>query len=210
MYTLYWSPGAASMAPQCCLEEAGVPYTLKLVDMSKGDHKRPEYLALNPTGKIPALAIDGSFVMSEAMAISMLIADRHPAAKLAPGPDELARGHYLMWGAYLTNTLQATMLEYYYPDRHTSAPDGTAAVAAKASETIAGIWQRIEAHLRGNGGPYLLGERFSAADPFCFMLSTWQECCPDTYARFPAVKRLADAVAARPAIARVVAVNQAA
>ena len=65
MYTLYWSPGAASMAPQCCLEEAGAPYTLKLVDTSKGEHKKPDYLALNPGGKVPALTIDGSFAMSE-------------------------------------------------------------------------------------------------------------------------------------------------
>jgi glutathione S-transferase len=209
MYTLYWSPGSASMAPHCCLEEAGVPYALKLVDTGKGQHQSAEYRALNPAGKVPALAIDGGFVMSESAAICMLIADRHPAAQLAPAPDDLARGHYYMWLTHLSNTLQATMLEYYYPDRHTAAPQGTAAICEKATQEIATIWQRIDAHLAAKG-PFLLGERFSAADTFCYMLSTWQESCPDLYGRFAAVKRLADRVSARPAIARVVAANQAA
>jgi glutathione S-transferase len=209
MYTLYWSPGSASMAPHCCLEEAGAAYALKQVDTSKGEHREAGYLALNPNGKVPTLVIDGGFVMTESAAMCMLIADRHPEAKLAPATGELARGHHYLWLTHLTNTLQPAMLEFYYPDRHTASPNGTDAVAAKARETIAEIWQRIDAHLEAEG-PYLLGARFSAADIFCFMLSTWQECCPDTYSRFPGVKRLAELVAARPAIGRTVAQNQAA
>ena len=209
MYTLYWSPGSASMAPHCCLEETGVPYTLKRVDTSKGEHQSPDYLALNPGGKVPTLTMGDGFVMSESAAICMFIADQNPAANLAPAVGERTRGHYNMWLLYLSNTLQAAMLEYYYPDRHTTSANGTEAVAAKAREAVAKAWQRIDAHLKDNG-PFLLGDRFSAADTFCLMLSMWQECCPDTYARFPHVKRLADAVMARPAIARVAAANQAA
>src|SRR4051812_4125879 len=102
MYTLYWSPGSASMAPHCCLEEAGAAYTLKLVDTGKGEHRAPEYLAMNPAGKVPTLIIGGdstigSFTMIESAAMCMLIADRHPAANLAPRTDELARGHFYMW-----------------------------------------------------------------------------------------------------------------
>jgi len=79
----------------------------------------------------------------------------------------------------------------------------------KALEEVGVLWGRIDAHLRQKG-PYLLGERYSAADIFCTMLSTWQDCCPDAYRRFPAVKRLADLVLARPAIARIATMNQAA
>ena len=209
MYTLYWSPGSASMAPHCCLEEAGTPYTLKRVDTGKGEHQLPEYLALNPAGKVPVLLIDGGFTMSESAAMCMLIADRHPAANLAPKSDDLARGHFYMWLMHLSNTLQPAMLRYYYPDRNTAAADGTEAVANKAMEEVATVWSRIDAHLRTKG-PYLLGERFSAADIFCTMLSSWQDCCPDTYRRFPGLKRQADLVLARPAIARIAEVNQAA
>jgi glutathione S-transferase len=207
MYTLYWSPGSASMAPHCCLEEAGVPYALQRIDTGKGEHQKPEYLALNPAGKVPTMLIDGGFTMTESAAMCMLIADRHPAAALAPPTDDLARGHFYMWLMHLSNTLQPAMLRYYYPDRHTTAE--SEAVATKAQEEVATVWSRIDAHLRLKG-PYLLGARYSAADIFCAMLSTWQDCCPETYRRFPGVKRLADLVMARPAIARIAAANQAA
>jgi glutathione S-transferase len=207
MYTLYWNPGSASMAPHCCLEEAGAAYTLKLVDTATGEHQAPEYLALNPAGKVPTLIIDGGFTMTESAAMCMLIADRHPAAKLAPKTDELARGHFYMWLTHLSNTLQSAMLRYYYPDRHTAAE--TEAVVTKAQEEVATVWSRIDAHLRTKG-PYLLGERYSAADIFCTMLSSWQDCCPDTYRRFPGLKRQAELVMARPAIARIAAANKAA
>jgi glutathione S-transferase len=120
----------------------------------------------------------------------------------------MARGHFYQWMAHLTNSVQPAMLRYYYPERHTTDAGGHAAVTAKATEEIATLWGRIDRHLAANG-PYLLGERFSAADIFAYMLSTWQQCCPDTYQRFPNIKRLADKVAARPAMERVIRKNAA-
>lgn len=209
MYTLYWSHGAASIAAHFCLEESGAKYEAKLVDMSKQEHKGAEYLKLNPAGKIPTLTVDGNFVMTEAAAICMFIADRHPEAKLAPATTDLKRGHYYQWMAHLTNTLQPAMLRYYYPDRCTTAADGVDPVAAKAKDEVAELWSRIDTHLKANG-PYLLGSQFSAPDTFAYMLSTWQESCPGLYDRFPSIKRMADLVAARPAIGRIMKVNQAA
>jgi glutathione S-transferase len=206
MYTLYWSPGSAAMAPHGALEEAGARYELKRVNTDQGAHRDPAYLKLNPNGKVPTLVVDGSFVMFESAAMAMFIADRHPEAKLAPGPDEMARGHFYQWLTHLTNSMQPAMLRYYYPERHTTEAGGTDAVAASATEEIATLWDRIDRHLAANG-PYLLGDRFSAADIFAYMLSTWEQCCPGTYERFPHVKRLADLVAARPAIKRVIAVS---
>jgi glutathione S-transferase len=209
MYTLYWSPSSASMAPHCCLEEAGIPYALKRVDMGKGEHQSPEYLKLNPAGKIPTLTAENGFLMTESAAICMLIADRHPEAKLAPAVNDLERGRFYMWLMHLSNTLQPAILRFYYSDRYTSAADGAKAVVEKACEEVTTLWQRIEDHLKAKG-PYLLGDRFSAADIFCYMLSTWQDPCPNTYARFPSVKRLADLVSARPAIAKIAKANEAA
>ena len=98
------------------------------------------------------------------------------------------------------------MLRYYYPERHTADEGGHEAVKAKATEEIASLWGRIDQHLAAHG-PYLLGERFCAADIFAHMLSGWQQCCPNTYERFPHLKRLADLVAARPAMQRVIQKN---
>ena len=120
MYTLYWSPGSSAMAPHGALEESGASYELKLVNTDAGAHRDPAYLKLNPNGKVPTLVVDGGFVMFESAAIAMFIADRHPEAKLAPAPGELARGHYYQWMTHLTNSMQSAMLRFYFPDRHTA------------------------------------------------------------------------------------------
>jgi glutathione S-transferase len=206
MYLLYWSPGSASMAPHGALEEAGAKYELKLVNTDEGAQHDPAYLKLNPNAKVPTLVVDGTFVMFESAAMAMLIADRHPQAKLAPGPDEMARGHFYQWLTHLSNSVQPAMLRYYYPERHTADANGHEVVKAKAMEEIASLWGRIDQHLAAHG-PYLLGERFCAADIFAHMLSGWQQCCPQTYERFPNLKRLAGLVAARPAMQRVIQKN---
>ena len=208
MYTLYWNPGSASMTAHGALEEAGAKYDLKLVDMDNKEHQSAAYLKLNPLGKIPVLVIDGKDVLTESAAIALYIADRHPEAKLAPAPGELARGQCYQWLLVIAASLQAAMLRYYYPDRITADATGTTGVADKAMEDIAALWGKIDAHLGANG-PYMLGKQFSVVDIFAYVMSTWQQCCPDTYARFPNVKRLADLVAARPAMRRVIEQNKA-
>lgn len=209
MYTLYWSPASASQTPHGVLEEAGVKYELKLTSVDAGAHRDPEYLKLNPNGKVPTLVVDGSYVLFEGGAISMFVADRHPEAKLAPAPGDKARGHYYQWMTHLTNSLQPAMLRFYYPDRVTTDPKGEEAVKEKALEEVATLWGRIDQHLKDNG-PYLLGSQFSAADIFAHTLSSWEGACPGIRDRFPAVKRLADLVAARPAMQRVIRQNEAA
>lgn len=207
MYTLYWSPGSASMAAHGVLEESGAKFDLKLTSVDAGATRAVEYLKLNPHGKVPTLVVDGGFVMFESAAIAAFIADRHPAAKLAPGPDEMARGHFFQWLIHLTNTLQPAMLRFYYPDRVADAA-AEASVKQVALDEIAMLWGRIDQHLQASG-PYLLGDRFSAADIFAHMLSTWQTSCPGIHERFPRVKRLADLVAARPAMQRMLKLNDA-
>jgi glutathione S-transferase len=209
MYTLYWSPGSASQTPHGVLEETGATYELKLTSVDAGATRDPEYLKLNPNGKVPTLVVDGSYTMFEGGAISMFIADRHPEAKLAPAPGDKARGHYYQWMTHLTNSLQPAMLRFYYPDRITADPKGEEAVKEKALEEVATLWGRIDRHLK-SGGPYLLGAQFSAADIFVHTLSSWEGACPGIRDRFPSVKRLADLVAARPAIQRVIKQNEAA
>ncbi|WP_374310594.1 glutathione S-transferase family protein [Dongia sp.] len=207
MYTLYWSHNSASVAAHYCLEEVGAPYDLVLVDMAEEAHKKPEFLKVNPAGKLPALKLPEGGTITECAAISLLIADRFPQAGLAPAAADPQRGPFLMWLFHLNNTLQPAMLRYYYPERITTEANGTGGVQQKAKEEIAALWSRIDAHLAKNG-PYLLGDKYSAADPLLYMLSTWQECCPDLYKRFPSVRRLAEKVRARPAIARIAEMNQ--
>lgn len=206
MYTLYWSHNSASVVAHYCLEEAGAPYDLVLINMAEDEHKQPGFLKINPAGKLPALKLPEGDIIYECAAISLLIADRFPHAQLAPAIDDPQRGKFLRWLFHLNNTLQPAMLRYYYPDRITSDPSGMKGVQEKAKEEITKLWSRIDDHLSKNG-PYLLGDTYSAADALCYMLSTWQDCCPETYKRFPSLRRLAERVRARPAIARIADMN---
>src|SRR5690242_1292318 len=107
MYTLYYAPGAASMLPHLALLETGAPYELKLVDTAAKQHKSAEYLKLNPNGVIPTLVADGA-PMAEAAAMALLLAERHPEAKLAPAPGSPQRAAFLQWMLHFANTLQPT------------------------------------------------------------------------------------------------------
>ena len=172
MLTLHYVPGNASMAPHMLLEELGVPYDLKLVDRTRQAHKSAAYLELNPNGLIPVL-IDGQLVLYETAAICLHLVDTHPAARLAPevGSDE--RAHFYKWLAWLTNTLQAALLVYFYPERWADQPAAIAQVKAHAEASIGRMLDRLDAQLERHRGPWFLGAAFSAVDPYALMLCRW-------------------------------------
>jgi glutathione S-transferase len=172
MYQLYYYPGNANLAPHMVLEEIGTPYELVLVDRDKNAHKSAEYLKLNPSGRIPVL-IDGELVLSEAAAICLHLADRHPEAALAPVPGSVERAECYKWLMYLTNTLQPELMTYNYPERLSDDAAGAARVKAHAEDRLGGMLDILEAALALHGGPYLLGERYSVVDPYLLMLSRW-------------------------------------
>ncbi|MDZ4736517.1 MAG: glutathione S-transferase family protein [Rhodospirillaceae bacterium] len=205
MYTLYWAPNSAALAPQICLEEAGRPYELVAVDLAAA--RDPDYLKLNPGGKVPTLVTDDKQIVTESAAICLLLADRCKHAALLPPSGDPELGSALQWLVFLTNTLQPAILRFYYPERHTTDPSGTQAVIDSAMNDVATLWGRVDRHLAAHG-PYFLGERFSAPDAFAFMLSNWQQSCPGIADRFPDVARCAAAVRARPAVRGILAVNE--
>jgi len=207
MYTLHWNQGSASLVAHMALEETGVPYKLTLVDMDKGEHKTPEYLKLNPNGKVPALALDGGGVMFETNAIAMYLADRHPQSGLAPAVADPDRAVYTQWMFHLTNSIQPLYLLFYYPERHTTNAGHHEEIKTKAMEQIGEAWDRVERSLAAKG-PYMLGERFSAADLPVVMLSNWQQAQPEMLTKRPKLRRLVELVSARPAVKRVLVENQ--
>ncbi len=207
MYTLYWAPNSAALAAQICLEETGAAYETRSVPINEVPQKDPGYLRLNPAGKVPTLAIDGGQAIYECAAICLLLDARHRAAKLMPEAGDPALGPALQWLIFQTNTLQPAILRFYYPDRHTTDAKNIQPLVASAEAEIADHWKRIDGHLAANG-PYLAGQRFSAADAFAFMLSNWESCCPGIRERFPSVRRLSDMVRARPSVQRILKQNE--
>ena len=104
-------------------------------------------------------------------------------------------------------SIQPLYLLFYYPERHTTDPAHVAEIKAKAMEQIGEAWDRVERSLAAKG-PYMLGERFSAADLPVVMLSNWQQAQPEMLAKRPNLRRLVELVAARPAVKRVLVQNQ--
>lgn len=203
MYKLFYTPGAASFAPHAVLEEIGVPHELVRVDLAGGDHRKPEYLKLNPHGRVPTLVVDGAPVF-ESAAICMLLAERHPEARLAPPAGTRERALYLQWLTYLTNTLQERFVQWFHPDWHLDDKAAEPALKAGAEKRLGAMFDRLDAALAANG-PYLAGTQFTAADIYLAMLVRWSRNLANPGWSRPAVKRNADLVAARPAFQRTLA-----
>jgi glutathione S-transferase len=202
-YTLFYAPGAANMAPHAALEEIGTPHKLVHVDLVAGEQRRPEYLKLNPKGRVPLL-VDGDYTLTESAAILMHLADRHPDAKLAPPLATPERGHYYQWLLYLSNTVQMAFFEYFYADRFVADAAGQGAFKANAALRLAEMLVYIDDALAARG-PYLLGDRYAAPDLFLHMLARWSRWLDKPAYRHQHIKRCTDLVKARPAVIRMMA-----
>ncbi|CAO3448709.1 glutathione S-transferase family protein [Azospirillum largimobile] len=170
MPTLYGMPSTAAMAPHILLREIGRPFDLVLLDRDKGEHKSAAYLALNPHGRVPTL-VDGDLVLYEAAAICLHLADSHLEAKLAPAVGTPGRAEFYKWLVYLTNSVQAEMLLYFYPERYVEGAEAQAAFKAATEARLSGHFDGLDQALAGR--TWLLGDTYSAADPYLFMLCRW-------------------------------------
>lgn len=207
MIRLHFYPSTAAMVPHILLEEIGVPYERVLVDRMADAHKRPEYLALNPNGLIPVL-VDDALVLYETAAIALHLADRHPQAALVPPLGSAARSQFYKWLMWLTNTLQATLVVYFYPERWVDAgnAEGAAQVKRHAHARVVELLQQLEAQLAGHGGPWFLGEAYGALDAYAFTLCRWTRNFPSGQARtLPALGAWLQRMLQRPAVQRVFA-----
>jgi len=201
---LHYFPGNASMAPHMLLEELGLPFELRLVDRTQDAQKSPAYLKLNPNGLIPVL-VDGDLVLYETAAICLHLVDAHPAADLAPPVGSAERAHFYKWLVWLTNTLQATLMTWHYPDRCAESADAVAQVKARAEARIGGMLEQLDEELARHGGPWLLGARFSALDPYLLMLARWTRAFARPARGLPQLGPYLARVLARPAVARALA-----
>ncbi|MCA3130744.1 MAG: glutathione S-transferase family protein [Betaproteobacteria bacterium] len=199
MFRLHYSPGFGSMAPHMVLREAGAPFELVPVDLSKGEHQSDAFRRLNPLARIPVLEADG-LVLYEAPAICLHLADALPAAQLAPPPGTPDRALLYRWLMYLTNTLQAHMLCYYYPHRICATDAAAAEVKAAAEQRIAEDLDYVAAEIARAAGPWLCGQAYTVADPYLLMLCSWTLGMERPARAVPLLASLLDRVAARPAV----------
>ena len=201
MIQLYYYPGNASLAPHMLLEEIGEPFELVLVDRANAAHKSAEYLKLNPNGQIPVL-VDGEFVLYEAAAICLYLADRYAQAKLVPQLATDERAHLYQWLLWCTNTLQAMLMHYFYSERMVDDGDVRAAeqVKRRAEMRASAMLDRLDEQLDSHGGPWLLGSTFSAVDPYALMLCRWTRNFARPARSLPRLAPYLQRMLARPAI----------
>ncbi|KAF0684047.1 Aste57867_23968 [Aphanomyces stellatus] len=196
MYTLYYSPSAASTVVHHMLIELNVPHELRLTDIEKGAQHDPEYRRLNPNGLVPTIVVDGK-PMYEAAAITMFLADRHADAKFAPSIDDPKRTVYLQWFFHFANTFQPTHRLWLY---NSDLPGTDHEVVKKTTAArIYAMWDRVDAHLAENDSPYMLGDDVSALDFYMTMLMRWSRHMPKPATTWPRLAALADLIKARPA-----------
>jgi glutathione S-transferase len=197
MYTLYYYPGNASLMPHMLLREIGAPFELKLVDRASKQQASPDYLALNPTGRIPVLVDDGVPIY-ETAAIALYLADRHPEARMAPPSGSRGRGAYYKWMVLFTNALQSEYRAWFYAHEFVDNPDYVESVKAATAARIGKTFATISEHLAQK--PWLLGENVSAADLYLFMFLRWGRALPSPPRLDPVLAAFAERVAARPAV----------
>jgi glutathione S-transferase len=210
MLQLHYYPGTAAMVPHIVLEEMAVPYRRVLVDRVHMAHKAPDYLRLNPNGLIPVLE-DGDLVLYETAAICLHLCDSHPEAKLAPQLGTVERAHFYKWLAWLTNTLQTTLLVYFYSERWVAPGNaaGAAEVKAQAETKIALLLDQLDAELARHGGPWFAGKDYSALDAYVFTLCRWTRHFSSSAANTrPQLGPYLQRVLTRPAVRRVIVAEQ--
>lgn len=196
---LYYYPSNASLAPHILLEEIGAPFELVLVDRDNAQHKSKDYLAINPAGVIPAM-VDGDVMLGEAAAICLYLADKHPEANLIPPLQSAARAQCYRWLIYLTNTVQAELLHYFYPDR-LGGPHAEL-VKSNATARLMPMLDILDTQLAQSGGPFLLGTQYTIADIFLFMMCRWTRNMPNPARNRPHLAKFLTMMRQRPAVIR--------
>lgn len=206
-YRLFYSPGACSMAPHTVLEELGAPYEPVRLVIAEGDNRKPEYLAINPRGRVPALAIadaQGERILTEASAIMVYLARRHPEAGLLPeDPESFARA--LEWMSWLGSTMhQAGVRTVFRPERFTVDPAGAPAIAEQGRAAIRAGYADVESRLTGK--LFALADRYSIVDIYLLVFYRWGNRCGLAMRKeYPNYARVMDSVRQRPAVQRVIA-----
>jgi glutathione S-transferase len=196
----YGSQSTASLVVHWLLIELGIEHELHLLDFDRREQKSPEYLAINPQGRVPTLVLDGQ-VLTESTAIAMHLADLHPEARLAPAIGTPERAAYYRWMLFCAYTLMPAYRSWFYADE----PAGEAhagEVKARARQQIEAAWQQVADHLERNG-PYLLGTDLSAVDFVLTMLMRWSRNMPRPTDSWPVLRDFARRMKDRPSFAEV-------
>jgi glutathione S-transferase len=202
MLKLFYTPGTCSLASHIALEEAGAGYEVHRVDFSKAEQTKPDYLTINPKGRVPALVTDRG-ILTETPAILAYIAQSFPKARLAPLDDPFEFARLQSFLSYLCSTVHVAHAHARRAARWADDSAAQEAMKAKVPQNMADCFALIERTMFV--GPFVRGDAYSVADPYLFTIAGWLESDGVDPARFPRILDHRNRMAERPAVAKVLA-----
>ncbi|HHQ4620650.1 TPA: glutathione S-transferase family protein [Aeromonas veronii] len=195
--TLFFAPGSCAVAVQIALLETGAPFTARQLNLTAGEQRSPEYLAINPKGRVPALITEQG-TLTETPALLLYVAQRFPDAKLAPldNPFLLARMQEV--SSFLASTVHVSHAHGRRGSRWADDEQAIAAMQQKVASNMRDGFAQIEQHYLA--GPWVLGEQFSVADIYLFVVAGWLKSDGVEISEFPKVADHYRRMLTRPAV----------
>jgi glutathione S-transferase len=202
MMTFYYAPDTCALATHIALEEAGAAYEERLVDFSAAEQTMPEYLAINPKGRVPAL-VTARGVLTETPAILVYVAQTHPGAHLATLDDPFAFAEVQAFNSYVCATLHVAHAHRMRGYRWADEPEALEAMKAKVPQSVGACFALIESEMFR--GPWVTGGAYTIADPYLYTVARWMEADGVDPSAFPRLHDHRRRMAERPAVRRALA-----
>lgn len=205
MLKLFYAPGSCAMASHIALEEAGADYEAVKVDLVGGEQRKPDYLAINPKGRVPALVTDKG-ILTETPAILAFIAQSFPAARLAPLDDAFAFAQVQAFNSYLCSTVHVAHAHRLRGSRWADDEAAIEAMRKKVPQTVGHCFDLIEREMIAE--PWVMGNNYTICDPYLFTIARWLEGDGVDIRRFPKVQDHSTRMSARTAVQRALSKHQ--
>ncbi len=198
---LYYSPGACSLASHIALEEVGIPYETQRIRTAEGEQRSPEYLAINPRGRVPSLVVDGK-ALTENVGIMAYVAGGYGQGKIWP-KDTWQQAKCISTMAWLSNTVHPSFARYFRAERYIEGAEHVQALKAKALPDFQDCMAEIDRLLEGRR--WSIGERYSVVDGYLVVFYRWGNRSKLPMSSLPNYTRVVNEVLARRAVKKVMA-----
>ena len=202
MITLYYAAHTCSLASHIALEDAGAAYALKRIDFGKNEQRAPDYLAINPKSRVPAMVTPRG-ILTETPAMLAFIAQSFPDARLAPIDDPFAFAAIQSFNSYLCSVVHVAHAHRMRGYRWADDPEAWASMQRKVPDSVGACFDLIEREMLK--GPWVAGDAYTIADPYLFTLAQWVEGDGLDISRIPRVIDHRRRMLERPAVAKAIA-----
>jgi glutathione S-transferase len=202
MIKLFYTPHTSALASHIALVDAGAEYSTVRVSFAANEQRKPEYLAINPKGRVPALVIDKG-ILTETPAILVFIAQSFPRGRLAPLEEAFAFAEMQAFNSYLCSVLHVAHAHRMRGYRWADDPAAIEAMQRKVPDSVSACYDLIERKMFR--GPWVMGARYTICDPYLFTMAQWLEDDGVDPSRFPKVMDHRSRMSKRPEVRRAIA-----